>query len=90
MFRIFIPVFKLLEQCLAVVSIEAPFALLQDPVKVVSFYAVESSQMAFGLVPEALDSVDVVFLVGEQLGVVDAQVPELGDIEYVVRAGVSV
>jgi len=42
--------------------------------------------MAFGLVPEVLDSVDVVFLVGEQRGVVDAQVPEMGDIEYVVRS----
>ena len=55
-------------------SIEAPLALLQEPVKVVGFDAVETSQMTLGLVPEVLDSVDVVFLVGEQLGVIDAQV----------------
>ena len=77
---------------MVVLSIEAPLALLQEPVKVVGFDAIESTQMAFGLVPEVLDSVDVVFLVGEQFGVVDAQMLELGDIEHVIgteRVGVD-
>ena len=32
--------------------------------------AVEAGQMAFGLIPEVLDSVDVVLVVGEELGVI--------------------
>lgn len=67
-------------------SIEAPLALLEEPVKVVGFDAVETSQMTLGLVPEVLDSVDVILPVGEQLGVVDAQVFKLRDIEHVVGA----
>ena len=47
-------------------AIEAPFALLQKPVKIVLFDAVEHAHMTFGLVPEILDPVDVVALVGEQ------------------------
>ena len=47
---------------------------------------VETAHMALGLVPEVLDAVDVVFLVGEQLGVVDAAVLEAGDVEHVVGA----
>jgi len=41
-------------------SIEAPFTLLQIPVKAFWFYPVKASQMALGLVPKILDSVDVI------------------------------
>ena len=43
-------------------------------------------QAALGLVPEVLDSVDVVALVGEQLQVVDPHVVEHRDIEHIVAA----
>ena len=48
--------------------------------------------MTLGLVPEILDSVDVVMLVSEQDGVVDAQVLELGHVEHVIapeRVGID-
>lgn len=47
---------------------------------------VESPHVPLGLVPEVLDAVDVVFLIGEQLGVVDAVVLEVGHVEHVVGA----
>ncbi len=47
---------------------------------------VESTHVTLGLVPEVLDAVDVVLLVREQLGVVDAAVLEAGHIEHVVGA----
>jgi len=40
-------------------SIEAPFTLLQIPVKALWFDPVKAPQMALGLVPKILDSVDV-------------------------------
>ena len=40
--------------------------------------------MTFRLVPEVLDAVDVVAVLGEELGVIDADVVEVRDIEYVV------
>ena len=42
--------------------------------------------MTLGLIPEVLDAVDVVPLIGEQFGVVDAVVLETGYIEHVVGA----
>jgi len=42
--------------------------------------------MAFGLVPEILDPIDMVFLLGEEPGVIDAKMPGAGHVEYVVRA----
>ena len=65
-------------------SIEAPLTFFQEPVEVVGFDAVESAQVAFGLVPEVLDSIDVVFLVGEPFRMVNPQVLELRDIKDVV------
>ena len=43
--------------------------------------AVVAAQMAFGLVPEILDAVDVAPFVGELFAVVDAMVVELGNVE---------
>ena len=54
-------------------------------------YTIEAAQMPLGLVPKVLDAVDVVFLVGEEFGMVDPGVPEGGDIEHIVGAeGVGV
>lgn len=61
------PVFKLLEELLVVASIEAPFALLEKPIKVLLFDTVESPHVALGLVPEVFDAVDVICLIGEEL-----------------------
>ena len=46
--------------------------------------------MSFGLVPEVLDTVDMIsFSIDKLLGMVDPMMPELGNIQHVV-AGVSV
>ena len=45
---------------------------------------VEFAHVTLGLVPEILDPVDVVPLVGEQLRVIDPKVFEVGDVERVV------
>lgn len=50
-----------------VAAIEAPFALLEKPIKVLLFYAVESAHVTLGLVPKVLDSIDVILLIGEEL-----------------------
>ena len=48
--------------------------------------AVVASQVAFGLVPEILDAVDVVAVLDELFAVIDAMVTELRHIENVVAA----
>jgi len=53
---------------------------------VLAWDAVVAPQVALGLVPEVLDPVDVVALVGEQFGMVDPHVVELRDIEHIVAA----
>ena len=64
--------------------IKAPLTLLQKPVEIVRFDAVESSHMALGLAPEILDSVDVIFPVSKQFRVVDPQVVKVRHVERVV------
>ena len=54
-----------------VAPIEAPFALLEEPVKVLSLDAIESAQMTLGLVPKVLDAIDVVPVLGKAQGVVE-------------------
>ena len=72
-------------------GVESPLAFSQEERKVGSRDTVEATQMALGLVPEVLDSVDVIFPVGEQFGVVDAAVLERRDVQHVVGAeGVGV
>ena len=63
------PVFKVFVEVLMVASIEAPFALLEKPMKIVRFDGIESLQMSFGLVPKVFDPVDVISPVGEELGI---------------------
>src|SRR5665213_3369383 len=66
--------------------IETPFTLLQIEVEVGGRNTVETAHMALGLIPEVLDAVDMVLVIGEQLGVVDAVVLEAGYIEHIVGA----
>jgi hypothetical protein len=54
--------------------VEPPFALLQREVEAGSRDAVETAYVALGLVPEVLDAVDVILAIGEEFGVVDAEV----------------
>ena len=52
-------------------SIEAPFTLLQKPVKILGFEAVELPQVPLCLVPEVLKAVDMFVVVGKAAGMVD-------------------
>jgi len=65
-------------------SIEGPFALLEEPVEVFLFDAIESSQMTLGLIQEVFNAVNVISLVGEELGVVDAHVMKVAHLKSVV------
>ena len=80
----FNPVFKLPEQLLMVASVEAPFALLEEPVEAFLFDAIEPTQMTLGLIPEVFNAINVIAPVGEELGVVDAHVMEVAHVESVV------
>jgi hypothetical protein len=84
MMCVFNPVFKLPEQLLMVASIEAPFALLEEPIEAFLFDAIESSQMTLGLIPKVFNAVNVISLVGEELGVVDAHVMKVAHVKSVV------
>mgnify|MGYP003115850273 CR=1 FL=1 len=48
--------------------------------------AVVAAKMAFGLVPEVFDAVDVVLPVSKEPGVIDPHVVEIGDVELVIGA----
>jgi len=52
---------------MVIAAIESPFALLQEPVKIVLFDAIELPQMPLGLIPKILDSVDMVLTPCKQL-----------------------
>ena len=77
MFGIFIPQFQLIKQVLVVTSVETPFTLFEEPVKIVLFDAVELAQMSLGLIPKILDAVDMILPPGKQLGMVDATMIKL-------------
>lgn len=64
--------------------VEAPFALFQEEMEVGFRDAVVTPHMAFCLVPEVLDAVDVVFLGGEGFRMADPVVVEFRDVENVV------
>jgi hypothetical protein len=64
--------------------IETPLTLFQEEVKVSCWNTIEATHVPLGLVPEVLDTVDVVCLIREELRVVDAEVLEAGHIEHVV------
>ena len=47
--------------------VEAPFALFEIEVKALARDAIETAQMALGLVPKVLDPVDMVPVMNERL-----------------------
>ena len=63
-----------------ITSIESPFTLLQKPVTISTFYPVKPAHVTLGLVPEVLDPIDVILLIGKQLRVVDTHMPKRGNI----------
>ncbi len=67
-----------------VASIKAPFALLEKPIKVLLFDAVQTAHVMLGLVPEILDSIDVILLIGKELRVIDMAVMEVAHIKSIV------
>lgn len=64
--------------------IETPFAFLDEQVEVLLGDTVVASHVAFCLVPEVLDPVDVVGIFGEQFRVVDAHMVELLNVQNVI------
>ena len=67
-----------------IASVEAPFAFLQKPVKILLFDAVKFAQMPLCLVPEIFNSVEVVLPVSKQLRVVDTHVMEVRYVQSVI------
>ena len=67
-------------------SIEAPFALLQKPVKVLWLDAIKATQMTLRLVPKVFDAVDVVLSIGEELRVIDAPMMKIRNVQRIVRS----
>ena len=63
-----------------IASIESPFKLLQKPVTISACYPIKSAPMTLGLVPEILDPIDGILLIGKQLRVVDTYMPKRGNI----------
>ena len=55
-----------------VASIEAPFALLEEPVKVFRLDTVKAAQVPFGLIPEIFYSIDMITVFRKLLGMIDA------------------
>lgn len=52
---------------------------------------VKFTQLALGLMPKVFDAVDVVFTDGKQLGMIDPQMSEAGNIQRVVAGqGVTI
>jgi len=46
---------------------EAPFTLLEEQIKVLFGDSIVASEMSFGLVPEVLDPVNVIAIIGTEL-----------------------
>ena len=64
--------------------VEAPDTLLQVEVEGVFWDAIETSEMSFSLVPEVLDAIDVIDLLGEVFGVIDALMMKAFNVQSVV------
>ena len=66
--------------------VEAPLALFDEQMKVLSGNSIEWAHVSFGLVPEVLNAVDVIGLISKELRVVNAQMTELRDIQCIIRS----
>ncbi len=67
-----------------VTTIEAPLALLEEQKKAVPRDAVESSEVALGLVQKIYNRIDVVLSVHEPFRMIDPHVVEIGDIQRII------
>ncbi len=87
MTRVFNPVFKLPKQLLMVAFAEAPFALLEEPVKTFFSDAIESTQMTLGLIPEVFYPVYmVVFRLSKMSLVIDSMMVKLRYIKGIIAS----
>ena len=80
----FDPFFELPQEFPWRASVEASFTFLQEQLEVLFGDAVEFRHMTLGLVPEVLNTVDVVVVIGEQLRMVDADMMKVRDVERVI------
>jgi hypothetical protein len=71
-----------------VTSIQAPFTLLQKPVKNFLFYIVESTQMTLCLISIILDSIDMSLPIAKRLQMIDSQVMKFADSKWIARTEV--
>ena len=67
-----------------IAPIEAPFALLEEPVKVFRLDTVKATQVSFGLIPKIFYSIDMIMLFRKLLGMIDAMMMESVDIQGIV------
>ena len=65
-------------------SIEAPLTFLQKPVKILLLDTIKFPQMSLRLIPEILDSVDMIFPLGKQGGVINPSMMKRGNIQRVI------
>ena len=82
----FIPDFKPFVKLFVVASVEAPLAFLKKPEEVFFFNTIEFAKMSLCLIPKILNAVDMIFLVGEQLRVVNSHVVKIRHIKCVIGA----
>ena len=64
--------------------VKTPLTFLQKQREMVLGNPIEFPHVTLRLVPEILNAVDVVPLVGKELGMVDPQVLEIRDIQHIV------
>ncbi len=60
--------------------VKTPLTFLQKVVKVLLWNAIEFTHMPLSLIPEILNSIDMIMLVRKQFGVVNSVVLKLGNI----------
>lgn len=66
-------------------TIEPPLALIEEQKKTVFRDAVEPPQVAFGLVPKILNSIDVVLPIHEPIGVIGPHVMGVRNIQRTIE-----
>ena len=64
--------------------VEAPFALFEEQMEVLLGDAVVTPQMPLRLVPEVLNSIDMVGIIGKQFRVVYPVMMELGHVQHII------
>ena len=80
MISVFVPDLQLFKELLVAASVEAPFALLEEPVEAFLFDAIEPTQMTLGPIPEVSNAITVIAPVGEELGMIYVHVMEVAHV----------